>query len=406
MTLKFINSQLTTSLGYFFTDRIRQRLEGKLPDLQERGLSPIRLDRGAPRQEPYSGILEKLKEGHMLPLANIYSDPIGEHFYRIAISGFMKNRYSVDLNPNSEVMAIPGSNRAIFSLIEKVLNRGKILLPVPGYPAYFAASRLAGHEVIPLNIEAANNYQPDLSYSIRSLTHTERNNLVAVVINYPNNPTGRGATKQYLEQVVDFARKNNILIISDMAYADVYKPETEKPHSILEINGAKDLAVEFHSLSKSYSITGERAGFLVGNEEVLGAIRNLIAHVDISNMPVATQHAAAFALTDSSCLDWVRSKNAEYAVRREILVNGLVKQGWNLDMDTQPSSGFYVWVENPDGIDSQIFTDRLMDDTGVIAVPANPFFDIYDGPEKNYIRLSLMEPVEKIEEACLRLSKR
>lgn len=402
---KVLNTGLNSALGSFFTDRIRLRLDQKEGSLRERGLNPIRLDRGAPRQAPYFGIIEKLQEGHSLPLANVYSDPAGEPFYRRAISDFMKSRYGVPLNSDSEVMAIPGSNKAIFTLIEKILKRGKILLPVPGYPAYFAASKLAGHEIIPLSLESSNNYQPDLFHTTKSLTGSERNDLVAVVINYPNNPTGRGASKQYLEHVVDFAKKNNILIISDMAYADVYNPHSEKPHSILEIPGAKDIAVEFHSLSKSYSITGERAGFLVGTPIVLNVVRNLIAHMDISNMPVANQHAAAFALSDPSCLDWVRSKNEEYVGRRVALVDGLARLGWDVDMNTQPESGFYVWVRNPKGEDSEIFTNGLMDNTGVIAVPGNPFFDEYDGPEKRYVRLSLMEPVEKIEEACQRFEK-
>lgn len=402
---KNLNIGLNSALGSFFTDRIRLRLEEKVRNLQAAGLNPIRLDRGAPREAPYFEIVKKLKEGHSLPLANVYSDPSGEDFYKKAISEFLKSRYEVYLKPDSEIMAIPGSNKAIFTLIEKILKRGKILLPVPGYPAYFAASKLAGHEVIPLNLNSSNNYQPDLFHSTKSLLQREREDLVAVIINYPNNPTGRGADKTYLEHVVDFAQKNNILIISDMAYADVYEPGSEKPHSILEIPGAKDIAVEFHSLSKSYSITGERAGFLVGNEVVLSAVRNLIAHMDISNMPKATQHAAAFALSNPSCLDWVRSKNEEYVSRRVALVDGLEKLGWDLDMSTQPKSGFYVWVENPKGIDSEIFTNSLMDNTGVIVVPGNPFFGEYDGPEKNFVRLSLMEPEEKIVEACERLGR-
>lgn len=402
---RVLNTNLNEILGPFFTDRIRLRLDEKLNSLQERKLNPIRLDRGAPREAAYSRLIEELQVGHKLPLANVYSNPSGEPFYRKAISDFMKSRYGVSLNSDSEVMAIPGSNQAIFTLIEKLLNKGKVLLPVPGYPAYFAASKLAGHEIIPLNLEASNNYQPDLFNATKSLTRSEKNELIAIVINYPNNPTGRGASKQYLEHVVDFAKKNNILIISDMAYADIYKPGSEPPHSILEIADAKDIAVEFHSLSKSFSFTGERAGFLAGSKEVINLLRNLKTHVDISNMPIATQHAAAFALSDSSCLDWVRSKNEEYVGRRVALVDGLAKLGWNVDMSTQPESGFYVWVENPKGEDSEIFTDKLMDDTGVITVPANPFFDKYEGKEKSHVRFSLMEPEEKIVEACERLGR-
>jgi aspartate/methionine/tyrosine aminotransferase len=403
MSIERVLNQKPTPV--FFTDAIRQKLATALPSLTERSLLPIRLDRGAPREERFLDITEKLKEGVDLPQANIYSEPSGELFYRQAISHFMNSRYGVSLNVDSEVMAIPGSNSAIFRVIEKVLKPGKILLPVPGYPAYFDAAKSAGHEIIPLNLNASNNYQPDLDLAIRSLTDAERNQLIAIVINYPNNPTGRGASKQYLEHVADFAKKNDILILSDMAYADIYKPGSEKPHSILEISGAKDFAVEYHSLSKSYSITGDRAGFLVGNELILGRLRNLIARMDISNMPVAVQHAAAFALTDQSSLDWVRDKNAEYDSRRVALVDGLARLGWNVDMKTQPESGFYVWVENPKGENSEIFTDGLMDNTGVITVPANPFFDEFAGPEKGFVRLSLMEAEEKIVEACERLSR-
>jgi len=391
-----LNRCLLPHLDEFFTDRINKKVAAAQPSLEARGLPPIRIDRGAPRDLPPRGLVETYKTSLNLPDAHIYSAPPGELFLKKAIASYMGRRFGVDFNPQNEICALPGSNVGLFWILREISEEGPVLLPAPGYPTYYSGSALVKHNVHQLLLSPENNFTADLEQAARNIP----SKITALVINYPHNPTGAVASLDYLKSVVDFARRHGSILISDLAYSEIYSPGPEKPHSIFEIEGAKDVAIEFHSLSKTFAITGFRSAFACGNPEIIEYLRQLMAHVTIGNIPIPLQYASAFALTDSSCAEYIARMNLEYSQRRKIVHDGLSETGWRPSDSSK--GGFYIWSPIPEsGTDSYKFFDRLLNDTGVVIVPGEDF-----GVEgRKSVRISLVQPQDKLAEAISRLKK-
>ena len=274
-------------------------------------------------------------------------------------------------------------------LFRSILNAGDVsLIPDPCYPVYTTASTNVGAVPYKLPLLKENNYQPDLEHIPANVLAKSR----LLWLNYPNNPTAACADLAFFEHAVEFARSHHLAIIHDMAYAEVYFDEY-RPISILQVPGASEVAVELHSLSKTYNMAGFRVGMLVGNPDIVNAVGRLKSNID-SGMFRPIQYAAieAMQLPDS----WLKARNALYRRRRDLLVNGCNALGMHTP---SPKAGLYVWAEIPKGFTSRDFANWLFDKTGVYITPGTNFGDAGEG----YVRISLTAPMERIETALQRM---
>jgi LL-diaminopimelate aminotransferase len=262
------------------------------------------------------------------------------------------------------------------------------LIPDPCYPVYTTASTNVGAAAYKLPLLKENNYQPDLERIPANVLAKSR----LLWLNYPNNPTAACADLAFFEHAVEFARRHNLAIIHDMAYAEVYFEEY-RPISILQVPGASEVAVELHSLSKTYNMAGFRVGMLAGNPDIVNAVGRLKSNID-SGMFRPIQYAAieAMQLPDA----WLQERNAIYRRRRDLLVNGCNAIGMHTP---SPKAGLYVWAEIPKGFTSRDFTSWLFDKTGVYITPGTSFGNAGEG----YVRISLTDSEERIETALQRM---
>lgn len=405
----------------FFTKVITDTLAANHNRLVSKGLEPIRFDRGDPtEQHPRinSALVEVLKTNPKHRYGNI----AGETFYREAAGKYLARRFRVDnINYNGsdqklELCVLPGSNDGIFKTICHILDEGIILLPFPGYPAYYDDAYEAGYRdinspstkrVLPYFVAPENNFMPDIEEIFGDLG-ADKTKVRAIFINYPSNPTGAKATLEYYEKLIAFARRKGILIVSDAAYVELYSPDSEPSHSILEVKGAKDVAIEFHSQSKTYGITGLRLGWVAGNKLVISRMMHLTSIDNICSAPILIQQGGAEILNnDDGYTDRMRK---EYHMRRETLREGLQANGWRIVSDLNNIGTFYEWVGIPDGKSSLPYALELIKQKGIAGIPGILFSDsnLAPGSEvygEGFMRIALLQPIEKIREAIIRLSK-
>ena len=325
------------------------------------------------------------------PSTQDYPSYNGSPEFRQAVSDWYQDRFNVSLDPNNEVLSLIGSKEGIAHAFMTFLDPGDIaLLPNPGYPVYEVATLFAGGEPYFLPVTESNGYQPDLS-NIDPAVLSKSNMLF---LNYPNNPTGAIATDDFLQQAIEFGLKHDILICMDAAYTEVYY-DGYKPRSILEFNRAKEIAIEFHSLSKTFNMTGWRIGMAVGHSEAVQALGKIKTNID-SGIFKAVQRAGIAALKNYK--PFVKSQNQLYQKRRDIVVNGLNQLGWNLEA---PKATFYIWAKVPGNKTSEQFSMDLLENTGVLVVPGSGYGSAGEG----YFRISITTPEEKLVEAISRLKK-
>jgi len=254
---------------------------------------------------------------------------------------------------------------------------------------------------IPLTLE--NNFMPDMEEVLSQLEKDgyDKNKVKAVIINYPNNPLGATAPKEYYEQVVKFCKKHNFLLISDAAYCDMYFDENKKPISVLEVEGAKDVALEFHSFSKPYAMTGWRLGWVCGNAEALGMFAKQKSTID-TGLFKALQYAAAAVLNSQEGEDYIAQANKGFKEKQQILVEGLRKLGWSEKDFMVPDATFYLWLPIPKEYKtSKDYTAALLEKSGIVAVPGSAFGKFGEG----YVRLSIVAPKDKLHEVIERMEK-
>jgi LL-diaminopimelate aminotransferase len=311
--------------------------------------------------------------------------------FRSAVAGWYKRRFNVALDPASEVLTLIGSKEGIGHVPLAFVDPGDIVLvPSPGYPVYPVGTGFAGgvSHIMPLTKE--NGFLPDLT---AVPTHVAKKAKL-MWLNSPNNPTSVVMSKDYFEQVVDFARTHQIIVCHDAAYSEIFY-DGKRPASFLEIDGAKEVGVEFHSLSKTYNMTGWRLGFAVGNREVLAGLGKVKSNLD-SGVFQAVQEAGITALNlDDSVTDGLRKV---YQERRDVLVPGLQTLG--LDVDPPPAA-FYVWVTVPKGYTSASFTTHLLEKAGIVTTPGNGFGQ----PGEGYIRMTVTTSKERLAEAVERIKR-
>ena len=255
-------NEYVKSIETYIMFRIKQEAARLAPELEAKGRAPIALAMGAPVAPPPQFVYDKLVEALKFPQIHTYSSPKGENFYLEAIAKRMKNRFNVELDPQTEIFSLIGSKEGIANFIRALINptnieqdKDIILVPDPGYASYAQMIKTNGGISYPIALNKENNYMPDMNKIWENLIKDGLNpsKVKAMMINYPSNPLGATCTKDYLKHIVDFCKEKQIWLMSDAAYCDIYFEEQAKPHSIFEIEGAKDVAVEFYSFSKPYS---------------------------------------------------------------------------------------------------------------------------------------------------------
>ncbi|MFQ3676241.1 MAG: aminotransferase class I/II-fold pyridoxal phosphate-dependent enzyme, partial [Endomicrobiia bacterium] len=302
-----------------------------------------------------------------------------------------KTRFNVELDPETEVHSLLGSKEGIGHLPLAFVNPNEyVLVPEPGYPVYRSSTILANGKIHFMPLTEQNNFLPDLDIIPKEILKKTK----LMFLNYPNNPTSQTATKEFFIKVVNFAKEHNIIVAHDCAYSEIYFDENDKPISFLEIPGAKDVGIEFHSLSKTYNMTGWRIGWFCGNKKIVDGLATIKDNYD-SGVFNAIQYAAITALSSSQ--DCVSEMRKIYKERRDIFVNGLKQIG----LETQiPKATFYVWCKVPPSFTSISFVDKLLS-VGVVCTPGNGLGDSGEG----YVRFALTVSVERIKEALERIKK-
>ena len=364
-------------------------IEKKIKEKKAQGIDLISLSIGDPDLPPPKFVIEALKQ----EVANLknhnYSFSQGEPDFRQAVSEWYKIRFNVDLQPD-QVVALLGSKEGLANIARAFVNPGDhVLVPDPAYPVYANGSTILCDGIaVPMPLLEENNFQPDFE-SINA------KKAKMMFINYPNNPTAATIDKKFLKEAIDFAKDNNLMLCYDNAYSEITYDGYRAP-SILEIDGAMDVAIEFNSLSKTFNMTGDRIGFAVGNNTLIAGLTKVKSQID-SGPPVYTQKVAVKALgayTSSEPPEFLKQNNQTLEERRDLLVETLRKIGYKCD---KPKATFYVWV-NCKG-DSMKFATKLLD-VGVAVTPGVGLGKYGEG----YARITFTQPSERIVEACNRIA--
>ncbi|MBO8430801.1 aminotransferase class I/II-fold pyridoxal phosphate-dependent enzyme [Spirochaetes bacterium] len=404
---KFINKLFNKdvmSLDTYIMFRLKEKTEQLKPELIAKNRAPISLSMGAPTANPPKQLIDKLKaildEGNGI---HAYSVPKGEPYFRKACAERMKNRFGVELNPDTEIFSLIGSKEGIANLIrfmitpkEELKEKDIIMVPDPCYASYLQFIQCSGGYAFPVPLTEENHYMPDMEQVWQNLLNQGFNpdKVKALMINYPNNPLGASATREYVQKVIDFCKKHEILLISDAAYCDLYFADDEKPFSIFELEGAKDIGIEFYSLSKPYAITGWRLGWVCGNSDVIQRFGKGKSTID-NGIFKALQKACAEYINTEDAEKYIEKGNLDYKRKQAIMVKGFKELGWPIDEKTVPHTTFYLWLPIPKRYSSAFdFCADVLEKSGVVLVPGNAFGNHGEG----YFRLSYVASDEQLQE--------
>lgn len=359
---------------------------------QAKGIDIIDLGIGDPDLPTPDLILDAMATAIRNPSNHQYPPYQGTASFREAVSRWMKRRFEVSVDPQTEVLSLIGSKEGIAHSFLAYLDEGDIaLLPDPGYPAYQVNTLIAGGVPYLVPATAETQYEPDLAAIPADIVAKAK----VLFLNYPSNPTGAVASDAFYERAIAFAAQHHILICMDVAYSEVYF-DGKRPRSILEFKGAKDVAIEFHTLSKTFNMTGWRIGMAVGNATAVQALGKIKTNMD-SGIFKAIQEAVIPAMDAPD--EIINAQNAIYQVRRDIIVNGLTQLGWSIPT---PSATFYIWAPIPRWAkNSESFAIDLLNQTGILVVPGNGY-----GPRgEGYFRISITSPDQRLHEAIARLTQ-
>ncbi len=366
-------------------------IDRKKNELVEKGVDVIDLGVGDPDIPTPEHIVESLREAAGNPEHHRYPSYVGMPSFRRAAADWYEKRFGVSLDPAKQVVTLIGSKEGIAHAPLAFLDPGDVaLVPDPGYPVYPVSTTFAGGVPYAMPLLKENDFLPDLD----AIPAEVAERAVMMFLNYPNNPTTVLANEGFFGEVVDFARKNEILICHDAAYTEIAF-YGKNPLSFLEIPGAMDVGIEFHSLSKTFSMTGWRLAFAAGNERAIAGLGKIKTNID-SGAFQAVQEAGITALENSSV--GLEERKEVYRERLEIFCRGLEEAGISY---TQPDATFYVWFEVPEGISSSEFCARMLSEAGVVVTPGNGFGDCGEG----YARVSVTFDTQRIEQAAERIAK-
>jgi LL-diaminopimelate aminotransferase len=364
-------------------------IEKATKEKRAQGVDLISLSIGDPDLPPPPVVIEALKEEAANLKNHHYSLSQGEPDFRDTVAAWCKKRFRVDVGQN-EVVALLGSKEGLANIARAFVNAGDcVLVPDPSYPVYNNGCTILNDGIpVPMPLLQENGFKPDFE-----AMNPEK--VKMMFLNYPNNPTGATVDKKFLKHAVDFARENKIILCYDNAYSEVSFDGYKVP-SILEVNGAMDVAIEFHSCSKTFNMTGDRIAFAVGNKQLINGLAKVKSQID-SGPPVYIQKVAAKALQSyegAQPPDFLRENNRIYAERRDVLIDHLCSMGF---MCKKPKATFYVWLNCKSN--SIEFATKLLS-VGVVVTPGIGFGE----HGENFVRFSLTQPKEQIVEACKRIA--
>jgi aspartate/methionine/tyrosine aminotransferase len=375
-------NRLHTVEEYYFSKKLRE-----VNTLKAAGAPIINLGIGSPDIAPPKAVISAITESLSDASAHKYQSYQGLPALRSAIANFYNTHYKVVLNPENQVLPLMGSKEGIMHISMAYLNEGDVaLIPNPGYPTYTSVTKLVGATPVFYDLKAASNWQPDLV----ALQAMDISKVKLMWVNYPHMPTGTLGDKEVLKGLVDFAKKNDILLINDNPYSFILN---DNPSSIFNIEGADAVCLELNSLSKTFNMAGWRVGMLMGAKEHLENVIKVKSNMD-SGMFYGIQKGAIEALNSSK--NWFSDLNVIYAERRELVWK--LATALNCTFDTN-TSGMFVWAKLPAGLKSEAFIDRILADHDLFIAPGTIFGTNGEG----YIRFSLCAPKESIELAIKRV---
>ncbi|MBW1675638.1 MAG: LL-diaminopimelate aminotransferase [Deltaproteobacteria bacterium] len=368
-----------------------KEIDSQKEQVRAKGIDIIDLGVGDPDLPTPPHIIEALKRAGSDPANHRYPSYSGMGEFNTAVAKWYKQRFDVDPDASTEVVTLIGSKEGIAHIPLAFINPGDIaLVASPGYPVYHIGTQFAGGTPYFMDLLKENRFLPDLEAISLEVAQKAK----MMFINYPNNPTAAVATKDFFESVVAFAREHDVIVCHDAAYSEMAF-DGYRPMSFLEVEGAKSVGIEFHSLSKTYNMTGWRIGFAVGCADVISALGQVKSNID-SGAFQAVQIAGITALEgDQVCVEDMRQT---YAERRDILVAGLRSVGLSVD---KPCATFYLWVEVPEGYTSAGFASLLLTEAGIVTTPGNGFGAAGEG----YVRMALTVDRERIHEAVERMGR-
>ncbi|WML57032.1 LL-diaminopimelate aminotransferase [Neobacillus sp. PS2-9] len=367
---------------------IFQEVANRKKEAIKRGKDVIDLSVGSPDFPPPSFVVDSLVEASKDTSRYGYTLTGIPEFHE-AVSYFYKKRYAVELNQENEVLQLMGSQDGLAHLATALINPGDyVLVPDPGYPIYEASVNIAGGVIYPLPLLAENKFQPKLDeIPLEVLQNTKM-----MIISYPGNPVTALADRSFFEKVVAFAKLHEILIVHDFAYSELIFDDHPQL-SFMSIPGAKEVGIEFNSLSKTFNMAGCRIGYVVGNRQAIEILASFKSHIDYGIFyPI--QKAAVTALT--SDFHFLREQVKEYELRRDALISGLKKSGWQVE---KSPATMFVWAKIPAGWTSREFAFELIDQAGVAVIPGDAFGRLGEG----YVRIAMVQPPEQLSIAAERI---
>ena len=362
-----------------------------IAEKKKQGIDVISFGIGDPDIPTPKFVLDSMFEHSNNPANHRYPESEGLPIYREAVSKYMKKRFNVELDPENEIISLIGAKEGIGHASLALIDEGDIsLVPDPGYPVYSAGCNFSGGEIYKMPLKESLGWKPDLNDIPESIAKKSK----ILWINYPNNPTGGIADLAFFKDVVDFGIENDIAIMHDACYAEVTFDDYIAP-SILEVDRAMEIAIEYHSFSKSFNMTGWRLGFAAGNKDLVQNLLTVKSNLD-SGVPQAIQMMGVEAFEKIE--EFTNLNNAIYKKRRDKLANALDEIGLNVVV---PKAALYLWCKVPEGYTSASFTELLLEQCNVVVTPGNGYGEYGEG----YVRLSLTTPDDLVDEGVKRISK-
>jgi len=374
--------RLNTIEEYYFSTKLKE-----VRALAASGKPIINMGIGSPDLQPPAKVIDAIQQSFNEASAHKYQSYQGLPALRSAIAAFYKHKFKVALNLENEVLPLMGSKEGIMHISMAFLNEGdKVLIPNPGYPTYTSVTKLVGATPVLYNLDEQHHWQPNFD----ELKKLDLSKVKIMWVNYPHMPTGSNALKETFEKLVAFGKKHQILIVNDNPYSFILN---DNPLSILQVDGAKDIALELNSLSKTFNMAGWRVGMVLGKSNFLNLILKVKSNMD-SGMFYGIQKGAIEALHLSD--DWFKNQNKEYEERRGLIFKIADKLGCTYNKN---SSGLFVWAKIPEGKKSEELTDEILYIKNIFIAPGTVFGSKGEG----YIRFSLCVSKEVIKEAVNRI---
>lgn len=365
------------------------RIDEKIAEAKAKGVDVISLGIGDPDLPTPKHIIDSMAEEIYKPEHHRYPSYVGMYDFRAAVAEWYKRRGGVELDPNKEVVALIGSKEGIAHISLCYINPGDLaLVPDPGYPVYEIGCMLAGGTSYKMPLRAENGFLPDFNEIPEEVARKAK----LMFLNYPNNPTSAVADEAFFLRAIEFAKKYDIIICHDAAYSEIGF-DGYKPLSFLEVPGAKEVGIEFNSMSKTYNMTGWRIGWAAGNAEVIKVLGTVKSNID-SGVFQAIQVAAIKGLLGPQ--DAVKEVCKVYQERRDIVIETLNSMGWNLEKN---KAAVYVWAPVPKGFTSASFAEYVLEKAGVVVTPGNGYGQAGEG----YVRITLTVDTERLKEALQRI---